>query len=67
MENSIQNSHGDNVILEDISPFAIRFVGSEDNRRLFISPGDELEEAMCFKLIKGQIANLIDDQKLKFR
>ncbi len=49
------------MILEDISPLAIRLVGSENNRRLFISPGDQLEEAMCSKLMKG-IANLIDDQ-----
>ena len=34
MENSIQNSRRDNVILENISPFAIRLVGSEDRPEL---------------------------------
>jgi hypothetical protein len=32
MQNSIKNSRRDNVILEDISPFAKGFVGREDDR-----------------------------------
>jgi hypothetical protein len=67
MENPIENSRRDNVILEDISPFAIKLVGSENNRCLFISPADQLEEAICSKLIERQIANLIDDKKLELR
>jgi hypothetical protein len=58
MENSIQNSRRDDMILEDISPFAIRLIGNEYSRCFFISPGDQLEEAMCPKLIKRQIKSL---------
>jgi hypothetical protein len=52
VESSIQNNCRNNVILENISPRVIRFVGSKDNGRLFISPEDQLGEAMSHKLIK---------------
>jgi len=44
MQNPIENSRRDNVIFEDISPFAIGFIGSEDDRSFLVSPGDQLEK-----------------------
>jgi len=67
MQNSIENGRRDNVILEDISPFTIGFIGSEDDRSFLISPGDQLEETVCSQLVKRQIADLVYDQKLKLR
>jgi hypothetical protein len=67
VQNSIQNSRRDNVIPEDISPFAIGFVGRENDRSLLVSPGDQLEETVRSQLVKWQIANLIYDKKLKLR
>jgi len=55
------------MILEDIPPFAIGFVGGENNRGFFIPPGNQLEEAVRSQLVKWQIAYFIYDQKLKLR
>ncbi len=67
MQNPIENSRSDNVILEDITPFAIGFIGSENDRRFLVSPGDQLEETVRSQLVKRQITDLIYDQKLKLR
>lgn len=67
MQNPIENSRRDNVILEDISPFAIGFIGSENDRSFLVSPGDQLEETVRSQLVKRQITDLIYDQKLKLR
>jgi len=67
VQNPIQNSRRDNVILEDISPFAIGFIGSENDRSPLIPPRDQLEETVRTQLVKRQIAYLIYDQELKLR
>jgi len=67
MQNSIENGRRDNVILEDISPFAIGFIGSENDGRFLVSSGDKLKETVRTQLVKWQIADLVYDQKLKLR
>ena len=67
MQNPIENSGRDNMILEDISPFAIGFIRSENDRSLLVSPGDQLEKTVRSQLVKRQIADLVYDQELKLR
>lgn len=62
MQNPIENSRCDDVILVDISPLAIGFIGSENDRSFLISPGDQLEETMRTQFVKRQIADLVYDQ-----
>jgi hypothetical protein len=65
MQNSIQDGGGDDVISEDISPFAIGLIGCEYDRSPLIPPGDQLEEAVGTQLVKGEISYLIDYQEVK--
>jgi len=67
VQDPIQNSCGDNMILEDVSSFTIGLVRCEYDRSLLVPPGDQLEETVCTQLVKRQISYLIYDQELKLR
>jgi hypothetical protein len=46
VQNPVKNGCRNDVILEDISPFAIGFIGGENGRSFFIPSGYQLEETV---------------------
>ena len=65
MQNSIQNSRRDNMILEYVPPFAIGLVRCKDQRAFLIAPGYKLKEAVRAHLIEWHIPYLVYDQYLE--
>ena len=45
---------------EDVVPFPERFIGSEDNGPVLISPGDDREEEVGVAGVVGEVAELVD-------
>jgi len=56
VEDPIENSGGNHMISEDVTPFAKGFIGCKNGGRSFISSRYKLEKAMSTRIIKGEIS-----------
>jgi hypothetical protein len=60
MEDPVKDGRGDDRIAENLVPLAEAAVGGQDERPLFIAPGDELEEKVRPVTVDRDIADLVD-------
>jgi len=63
VEDPIEESCRDDLILEDLSPVSERLIRGKDGRSTLISARNQLEEAVCSWCIKWQVTDLVDDQE----
>ena len=63
MQQAIEQGCGDNLVAEDVAPFAEAAVGGEDHGAALVTCVDELEEQVGTAGGDRQIADLVDDQE----
>ena len=56
MQQAIEDSGGDDIVVEDLAPLFERLVGGDNGRRLLVALGDELEEELGRLFGKGKIS-----------
>jgi len=64
IDQALNDGCGCRGIAEDVAPSAEGPIGRQDDGTTFISTGDHLEEEIGSLLLKGCVAQLIDDQDL---
>ena len=67
MKQAIEDRGGKNIIAEDRPPLRHDLIGGDQQAAAFVPPGDELEEKMRAATLERQIAELVDDEQLRFR
>jgi hypothetical protein len=63
MEQAIEQGGGDDLVAEDVAPFAEAAVGGEDHGAALVTGVDELEEQVGAAGGDRQVADLVDDQQ----
>ena len=58
------SQHG--IVVEDTGPLFVNPVGGDQCGATFIAMADDLEQAVCAKLVDGQIAQFVDAQHTRF-
>jgi hypothetical protein len=64
VQDPVQDGRGDDRVAEDLVPLGEAPVRGQDQRFFFVPPGDELEEQMRAVTVDGDVADLVDNQKL---
>src|SRR6266542_4098226 len=62
VQQPVQDGGGEDVVAEDLAPFAERLVAGEQDRAAFVAAGDQLEDHVGVGAGQRQIAHLVDDQ-----
>jgi hypothetical protein len=63
VDDAVDHGGSDGLVAEDPAPAAERQVAGEDQRRVLVAGGDELEEQVCGVLLERKVADLIDDDQ----
>ena len=63
MKEAIEECGGDDGIAEDLAPFGEAAVGGENHSAALVARVDELEEEVGTAGTKGQVPDLVDDEK----
>ena len=64
MQETIENSSRQNMVVEDLAPVQEAFVTGDDQAGLFIAVDDQAEEQAGILMGKGHIADFVDDEHL---
>lgn len=64
VKKTVEDSRGQDLVVEDYSPVGEDLVGSEDQAGLLVAAGQEAEKEPRFLPAYGQISHFIDDQHL---
>jgi hypothetical protein len=62
MQQAIENSSGQDGVIEDLAPIEKAFVAGDDQAGAFVTASDQAEEQAGFGVGEGQITDLIDDE-----
>src|SRR5579863_6968530 len=65
MQEAVKYGRGDDRVAEYRAPFAIAFVGSENDAASFVAGADELKENRRAQIVQRQIPHFVDDQDLR--
>ena len=65
MQQTIQNCRGDDLVAEDLAPARQALIGGDQNRPPLVTARYQLEEQVRAEPLQRQIADFIDDQKLR--
>jgi len=65
MEDPVQDGRRDDRIAENLVPLAEAAIGGQDQGPFFVSARDELKKQMSAMTIDRDIADLVDNQKLR--
>ena len=63
VDDAVDHGGGDGLVAEDVSPAGEWQVAGQDQRGVFVTAGDELEEQVGGVLLEGQVANFVDDDQ----
>src|SRR5579883_974257 len=66
MQQSIEDSGGNDRIAKDVAPLAGGEVAGDENAAPLVAPADQLEHQMCSVRLKRKVSELIDDEELRF-
>ena len=66
MEQTIEDSGGQDVVSEDVAPLAKGFVACKDDAASLIATADELEEELGYHAVQWEVAHLVQDQEFRF-
>ena len=67
MDNAIHYRHSDIILVEEFPPVGEILVGGDDHRAVLIQAVDQLKHVVDPLLVHRQIAQLIDDEQVKFQ
>src|SRR5580658_7975472 len=65
MQQSVEDRCRDDRVAENGTPFAVAFVGSQNDAASFIAGADQLEEDRRAEIVQRQISHLVDDENLR--
>ena len=65
VQQPIQDRRGDDLVAEDLAPARQALIGGDQDRAPLVAARDELEEQVRAQTLQRQIADLVDDQKLR--
>src|SRR6202012_2094863 len=65
VQQAVEDRCGGDRVAEDRTPFAVAFVGSENDAAPFVAGADELEENGCAQIVQRQISHLVDDEDFR--
>ena len=65
VQQPVEYRRGDHHVTEHLAPFADRTVRRDQDAAALVAPRDELEEQVRGVRLEGQVAQLVDDEKLR--
>jgi hypothetical protein len=66
VEHAVEHGRCDHLVAEDVTPLRDGLVGGEEQAAALVAPPDQLEEQVRGLLLQGQVAELVDDERLGF-
>ena len=66
MRETIEQGAGHFRIAKNTWPFAKSEIGGDDDRGSFVEPADQMEEQLSARLREGQVAELVEYDKVHF-
>ena len=66
VDQAIDDGQRHRLVGEDLSPFAERLVGGDEERSPFVAGADEFEKHAGFGLVLGDVGDVIEDQQMEF-
>jgi hypothetical protein len=66
VQKPIEDRAGDHGVAEHVAPGAQALIAGDDDRAAFIATGDQLEEQVGALTVDRQIADFIDQERLRF-
>ncbi len=66
VEEPVQDCGGENVVTEDLPPFAKGFVESDDDGSAFIAAGHQLEDEIGLVPVEWKMPYFVDHEQARF-